>query len=200
MLIEELERLTDEVVDKVVQRIEDHIDRVQYFYNLMVKAGIIPKEYIRQNEVDEHDADKLEPHNLERQSLRYCIPQDEMTPEDIEDIDNVIREHIKSNPHHCEYWGVGDHHTKGMDCSSMPIEEIFIMVADWTATAEEKGGKNAWDWFNKCVVNVGGDRWIFTDEQIEIIKACLEFLEDKVDPSLKRDYGLHSFDPAVLHN
>ena len=128
MLNENIADLTESMVAKVVQRIRDHIFCVQYFYNLMIDAGIIPEEYIRMEEVKEHDADKLEPHNLERQSLRYCIPEEEMTEEDLADIDNVVREHIKNNPHHCEYWGDGDQHTKGMDCSNMPVEELFVMM------------------------------------------------------------------------
>ena len=200
ILEEELDKIAEDVLNKVVQRIEDHIERVQYFYKLMVDNGIIPKKYIRQKEIDRHDEDKLYPKNLERQSLRYAIPQNEMTPEDIEAIDNVITEHVKSNPHHCEYWGSGDHHTLNMDCTAMPLEEVYQMIADWTSTAEEKSGNNAWKWYYDSVVNVGGKRWIFSDEQIEVIEKCLEFLEDKTDHSLKRNYGLHSFDPAVLNN
>lgn len=199
MLKEELEKLTDEIVDKVVQRIEDHIARVQYFYFLMVESGFIPEKYLQMKEIAEHDADKLEPKNLEGQALRYCVTEDDMTEEDFEIIDSVVGNHVKNNSHHLEYWGEGDHHTENMDCSEMPIPEIYVMMADWTATSEEKTGKSAKDWFKKAVVSEGGNRWNFSEEQLKVIRECLDFFEDKIDPDMKRNYGLEkSVDPVTV--
>ena len=197
MIEEEIDRLIDGVLDTFLRRTKDHIDRVFYFYWLAVKNEIVPEDMIDWEGIVEHDKDKLDPYNLERQALRYCIPEDEMTETDLKDIDDVVREHVKNNPHHPEYWCEGDYDDKNLDCSDMPISEIYIMMADCTATSEEKSGKSARDWFKKSVVNVGGDRWIFSDEQLKVIEKCLDFFEDKIDPKMKRDYGFEpSFDPA----
>lgn len=132
-----VEAVSNEVLKKVTQRTKDHITRVKHFYKLLANAGIIGPEYVRS--ISTHDSDKLEPENLRRQALRYCTDPDEMTDEIEEQIQDVVREHVKSNKHHCEYWGSGDHRTKGMDCTKMPLTYVYEMMADWAATAEERG-------------------------------------------------------------
>ena len=74
----------------------------------------------------------------------------------------------------------------------MPISEIYIMMADWAATSEEKKGISPRLWFKENVVSEGGKKWKFTDEQLAVIKKCLSFFNGKINPSLKRDYGLET--------
>lgn len=191
------ESVPQDILEKVTRRTEDHIRRVRYFYNLMIKNGLIPVDQQNSAEVSHHDDDKLQPENLRRQAIRYYVPADELTAKDEEDIQDVVREHVKSNRHHCEFWGNGDHTTFGMDCSRMPIKYVYEMLADWAATAEERGGRVA-DWMNKCVMNVGGNRWTFSDEAVDIMEDVVPWLDQKIDPHLKRNYGLTFIDPAFL--
>lgn len=185
-----IETIENDTVSICRQRVTDHIDRVKHFYKLMWYNGIISKANYVPAIVERHDDDKLEPENLRRQSLRFktdgCF-----TDEELKEIDDVVREHIKSNPHHCEYWGDGDHLAKGIVCYDMPDIFIYEMMADWAATCEEKGGMLK-DWYNKNV----GTRWIFSEHQKEIMLKCINFLSDNIDSSLKRDYGLKYIDPA----
>ena len=118
--------IPEDILEKVTQRTKDHIARVKYFYRLLSK-DYIPFNYYNGSEVIFHDEDKLEPENLRRQALRYCYTPDELTPEIEKEIQDVVREHVKSNKHHCEYWSDGDHTTKNMDCSDMPMNYIYEM-------------------------------------------------------------------------
>lgn len=180
-------------VDKIAvcrKRVKDHIDRVKYFYKLLVASGQIPLNCIDTARVQQHDADKLEPENLRRQALRFS-ETGEFTEKDKDDINQVVIEHIKSNPHHCEYWGAGDHRTVGMDCSKMEETYLYEMAADWAATSEEKGG-NLVDWAEKHI----NTRWKFDEWQVDILKDACTYLQDYIKPELKRDYGLTYVDPV----
>lgn len=185
--------LYESAVDKIAicrKRITDHIDRVKYFYKVLVASGQIPLKCIDTARVQQHDKDKLEPENLRRQALRFSETGN-YSEKDKEDINNVVIEHIKSNPHHCEFWGKGDHNTVGMNCTNMDETYIYEMAADWAATAEEHGSK-LMDWYNKTV----NKRWMFDEWQCDILKDACEYLEDYIEPNLKRDYGLTYVDPA----
>lgn len=178
------------------QRCEDHIERVKYFYNKLVEGGMIPENEINTEEVMKHDADKLEPENIRRQSLRMTatgVPK----PEDEKDIYEVIRDHVKSNPHHCEFWGKPneDHMSVGVHCESMPDKYIYEMMADWASTAEERGTIIK-DWYDKCVLKE--NRWFFNDHQKEIMLACMDYLQDFVEAERKREYGFKYIDPAQI--
>ena len=182
-----------EAVDKVAvcrRRVQDHINRVKYFYKLMVKDGIIPEQYVDLNRLTSHDKDKLEPENLRKQALRFS-EDGEYSEQDIKDINDVVKRHVKSNKHHCEFWGEGDQNTNGMDCSAMPDTYLYEMMADWAATAEERG--STIESYGSKSIN---KRWFFSDHQVEIMWKCINYLDKKVDPSQKRDYGLTYIDPA----
>lgn len=197
ILKEAFDDVSDEILDKVTQRTKDHIKRVKYFYNLMLRQGMIPEEYENSSEVSKHDNDKMIPENLRRQALRYAYTPDELTPEIEQEIQDVVHEHVKANKHHCEYWGNGDHRTVGMDCTAMPLEYVYEMLADWASTAEERGG-TVDSWYRASVINVGGKRWKFSDEAVDIMEEIIPWLDGKLDKSLKRDYGLTFIDPAFL--
>lgn len=173
---------------KMKQRIKDHIERVKFFYNKMVELGIIPEKDI--TDISLHDKDKLLPKNLKRQALRF---KTERTEEDTQQINAVIREHVKSNPHHCEYWGVygQDHLSTNIHCENMPDISLYEMIADWHSTAEEKGN-TVMEYFN----DVNGTRYIFSKRQQEIIKECCKKLETFFDKDRKREYSSVYIDPA----
>ena len=181
--------------DIIKRRILDHIKRVKYFYKKMIEGGIIPKKDENLSEVNKHDSDKLKPRNLERQAKRFTA-DGTMTPGDEDDIYQVIREHVKSNPHHCEYWGSAsqDHMSNGIHCEKMPDKYLYEMMSDWASTAEERGTKIK-DWYDLCVIQ--RKRWFFSDRQKEIMLKCMDFLQGYVEPGMKRDYGRKYIDPAV---
>lgn len=196
-LVETVDGVPKDILEKVTQRTKDHIKRVKHFYGKMLKEGFIPISDQNQLEVSIHDEDKLIPENLRRQAIRYYKTPDELTEEDENDIQEVVHDHVKANPHHCEYWGNGDHRTTGMDCSTMPTKYVYEMLADWAATAEERGGKVI-DWAKASVINLGGKRWSFSDEAIDIMEDIIPYLDGEIEPSMKRDYGLTFIDPAFL--
>lgn len=201
-----MEKSSPEAEKITLQRCKDHIRRVKYFYNKLIEANMIPDDCLNSAEVNRHDADKLEPDNVRRQSLRMT-PNGKPDPEDADDIYNVVRDHVKSNPHHCEYWGNSDqdHMSKNINCTKMPDKYIYEMMADWASTAEERGNAII-DWYNMCVIKgegdngsePHGDRWIFSRHQKDIMLKCMEYLQGEIDPSMKRNYGFKYIDPALV--
>ena len=146
-----------EIVEICKKRVMDHIARVKFFHKKLVEAGVIPEKDIDFDRISKHDADKLEPYNLKRQACRFT-KTGTVTPEQKEAANDVIREHIKKNPHHSEFWGApsDDQFSTNIDCTKTPDTYMYELAADWMATAEERGTKCI-DWYNKHV----GTRWIY---------------------------------------
>lgn len=170
------------MLDKYKQRVQDHIKRVQYFYGLLINNGKIPVEEINLEGIINHDKDKLEEKNMLRQALRY---KENLTVEEMRQIHDVVMEHIKSNPHHCEYWGEGTYASKGIDCTRMTDIYLYEMCADWASTAEELG-TGLLNWCNKVI----NEKFMFTEYQVKKIMDCCTFLENYIEESRKRDYGM----------
>lgn len=187
-----VESANNNVVVTCRKRIQDHINRVKYFYNILVESGQIPLEDIDIKRVMKHDADKLKYNNLKRQALRYCGDR-QLTQEEKQQINDVVMEHIKSNPHHCEYWGAGDYKSLGINCKEMYDTFLYEMCADWAATSEENGN-SLMGWCDKVVNN----KFMFTEHQVDLIYSVCTYLKDYIDPSLKRDYGLKSIKLSKL--
>lgn len=164
---------------KYRRRIKAHIERVQYFYTKIVDADMIPIEDIDLVRLKNHDKDKLKLKNLVRQAFRY-IPGPLSYREKLA-IHNVVMEHIKSNRHHCEYWNDGDYATDGNDCTGMEPTYLYEMSADWAATSEENGS-GLMEWYEKVV----NKKFMFTTEQLDIIKPVCEYLSQCIDPNMKR--------------
>lgn len=188
-----IESVDKNIVAKYKQRVQDHIKRVKYFYTLLVESGQIPYKDIDLNRIRKHDQDKLKYKNLIRQALRYSPT--ELTQDEKKQINDVVIEHIKSNPHHCEYWGKGDYASKNIDCTQMKDTYLYELCADWAATSEEQGNSLK-EWCDKVL----NKKFMFTDEQIELIKSVCEFLSDYIEPNLKRDYGMKSIKLSELKN
>lgn len=182
-----------EIVEICKKRVIDHIKRVKFFYNKLVEAGIIPEKDIDFARIAKHDADKLEPYNLKRQACRFT-KTGTVTPEQKEAANDVIREHIKNNPHHSEFWGApsDDQFSTNVDCTKTPDTYMYELVADWMATAEERG-TNCMDWYNKHV----GKRWIYNEHQCDILKKCINILDKYQGP--KRGYGLSYLSPGQMN-
>ena len=149
---------------------------------LLATNGKIPEQEINIDGIINHDKDKLEEKNMVRQVLRY---KSDLTTEEMHQIHDVVMEHIKSNPHHCEYWGEGTYASKGIDCTKMTDIYLYEMCADWAATAEEQGNKLL-DWCEKVI----NKKFMFTESQVEKIMNCCNFLETCIDENWKRDYGM----------
>ena len=149
---------------------------------------MIPEDDL--TDINNHDKDKLLPKNLKRQALRF---KSSLTKDEENQINAVIREHVRNNPHHCEYWGVygQDHLSTNIHCENMPDISLYEMIADWHATAEEKGN-SVMEYFNK----VNGKRYIFSKRQQDIIKNCAKQLSSFFDIGRKRQYSDTYIDPA----
>lgn len=186
-----VESIDKNIVAKYRIRVQDHINRVKYFYRLLIESGQIPFEDIDIVRVMNHDKDKLKYNNLIRQALRYS--PEPLSAEEKKDINDVVMEHIKTNPHHCEYWGKGDYASKHIDCTKMTDTYLYEMCADWAATSEENGSPLL-GWCSDVINN----KFMFTDRQIDIIKSVCEYLNEYIDPALKRDYGMKSIKLSSL--
>ena len=153
------------------RRVTDHINRVIFFYQQLLDNGYIPEKDQRLDEVLQHDKDKLKPANLKAQALRFLANP---TPEEKERIEQVVRTHIKTNPHHFEFWGTPaqEHHSSNIHCENVPDEYLYEMIADWQATAEERGNP-----LLEFYEANQGSRFIFSKRQDEIIHRCARFLE-----------------------
>ena len=182
-----------EIVEICKKRVIDHIKRVKFFYRKLVEAGVIPEKDIDFSRIAKHDADKLEPYNLKRQACRFT-KTGTVSPEQKEAANDVIREHIKKNPHHSEFWGApsDDQFSTNIDCTKTPDTYMYELAADWMATAEERG-TNCMDWYNKHV----GTRWIYNEHQCNILKKCINVLDKYQGP--KRDYGLSYLSPGQMN-
>ena len=171
-----VESLDKNIVAKYEQRVKDHIKRVKYFYSLLVESGQIPIKDIDTARVMKHDQDKLKYKNLVRQALRYSPT--ELTQDEKKQINDVVMEHIKS---------------KHIDCTKMSDTYLYEMCADWAATSEELGNP-----LNKWCDDVLNKKFMFTDRQIDLIRSVCDYLNDYVDPNLKRNYGMKSINLSVL--
>lgn len=172
--------LESDELAKMKQKVESHIQRVIFFYKKMLQLGLIPKEDQNLKEVLKHDADKLLPSNLKKQAKRL---QSDFNDDDYDDIANVVGKHIKSNPHHLEYWDPdADFGAIHIDCSAMPNKYLYEMIADWHATAEEKG--------NSVIGYLESMSWKFkfTEHQQELIRKCAKALKPYIDKSFERHY------------
>lgn len=176
---------------KYRKRIKTHIKRVQHFYFELLHYGKISTQFVDIDRIMNHDKDKLKLKNLVRQALRY-IPGP-LTEKDKLKIHSVVMEHIRTNKHHCEYWGESSYVSMGVNCTQMEETYLYEMCADWAATSEEMG-TDLMAWYNK-VVNT---KFIFTDKQIEIIKPICEFLSERLDKNYIRKDDMKSVKLSTL--
>lgn len=174
------------------KRVKDHIARVIHFYKILVETGMVPRYEDRMGDVLKHDMDKLKPENIRRQALRFLS---ERSKEDDREITEVVREHIKSNPHHFEYWGKkeDDQFSQHVHCEKMPFAYMYEMIADWAATAEEHGNTVL-----SFYEGNAGKRFHFNSRQDKLIRKCAAVLDNHIDPAMKRTYSSVYIEPSTL--
>lgn len=156
----------EELEEKFIKRTKEHIARVNKY------AKKLGKSY------PDHDASKLT--TLLDVYKYFSKPREELTKEEDEALNLATLIHIKTTPHHPEYWTNTDlsgftriNFTPNgiIDATQMPEEYLLEMVTDWCAMSEEFNN-SPYDWFNK----VNNVRWLFTPEQqkfiLEAIHRC----------------------------
>ena len=167
-------KITDEMIDKYVDRTIKHILRV-------IKYGKKINRYYK-----EHDNDKLSDVKIIEPYIFLTwkkAHKDFKISKDIEcDINNATRTHILNNTHHPEYWDDDSiNNTKDFsrenpnpngiyDATKMPKSALDEMVCDWCAMAEEMGEKTPKTWADKNV----NKRWRFTNTQKEYIYKMID--------------------------
>jgi len=97
------------------------------------------------------------------------------------------RTHVSENQHHPEYWDkryttnfelfdTGDKRddvpSTAIEAGDMQLSYVAEMVADWKATADERGNL-AWAWYRVAVPY----RYKFNEAQIYVIEKMLELFE-----------------------
>jgi hypothetical protein len=148
-----------------LERTQKHIESVNEF------AAKIGKQY------PNHDSSKLV---MLLEGYKYfMIPQQDLTEDQKHALDIATLMHIKSAPHHPEYWTSTDltGFTRTnccpngpIDATDMPEEFLEQMVCDWAAMSKEYGKNTPMEWFE----SVNGKRWIFTSQQQEFIRQTID--------------------------
>jgi hypothetical protein len=181
--------ITDEMRSHYKGRTDRHVGCVKRnIHHLAAKCPDIADELIALGEA--HDNSKWEEPEHTPYVLitwRYKCKDDGVDfeiPAEFNDRDATFH-HIKSNPHHPEYWddditidclSAADRDTPAapVNATGMPRVAIADMCCDWHAMGLERGN-TAREWADKNV-NV---RWNFTDEQVGWLYEFLDLLEDQ---------------------
>lgn len=185
---------TPEMVAHFYRRTNNHIELVRKYLaiiELAVNEGeiTIPGynfSFVR-GEESLHDKTKFMPPEFDpyvRITWNYKLKDEGksvvMSEEEKVLQNKATNHHIKTNPHHPEYWDGGfesvplndrDSKTVGRltDGTKMPLPYVACMVADWMAMSEEKG-TSPYEWAKKNI----GIRWGFTPEQESLIYSILD--------------------------
>jgi hypothetical protein len=173
-------------------KVQDHIRRVRYFGKVAQKLGYFTNDELFNNTINSHDADKLFPANLVKQSKRLYpayVKKNTLCKKDDNEVNDVINKHIHSNAHHPEYWSKSKVNflTNGVDATRMPNLYLTELCCDWMSVNEELG-TGSLDWYNKVV----DTRFIFSTAQKEYIKDCLLNLSLYSLDIMKRKYDLNT--------
>lgn len=172
VLCQKVKRRPDfaELEEKHQTRTKEHIERVMEYSQ---RFRVLSRQFA------EHDVDKLDPTSIiyipdilacQKHKDKSILSEEEIL---LTELCAFI--HVKSNPHHPEYWDSNltyatyhseDHPTDGSKMSDMAIME---MCCDWCAMSKELGG-SPFDWFEENV----GKKWSFTEDQCVSIRRKLE--------------------------
>lgn len=193
-LKEDFVNVTPEMVEHSFNRTNKHIELVNKYLDKIAKLNL--SEINNDKLFDNHDASKFEEPELKPYIIinwyYHCKANNLLF--ELENIDNITDNasfhHIKTNPHHPEYWDSSYNtmqaNDKGLehrdeiadkivDASKMPYTNIAQMVADWTAMEEEINNSehpSAKEWADKNI-NV---RWKFTPDQINFIYKLIDLI------------------------
>jgi hypothetical protein len=188
-----MKEYTDEMEDYFIGRTWNHIHTVQSYCSLIEKIDPMFKglHQISEGDIDPpHDISKFfdeeerEPyifitwgHNRKKKGIEWSPPDCMKKP-----MVDAMAHHIKTNKHHPEYWcplttnlvnpDALYEMSQTIDATKMPVLYIGEMVADWFATASERGTNTAKFWADKNV----NKRWMFTPEQTKIIYDLIDYI------------------------
>jgi hypothetical protein len=179
-----------------LQRTSRHVERVKQAARMIVQA--YPQFIGLLKNVETHDRSKFEaPEHAPYVNITWRHKQEKdrgqfdslkgngyQDPGHLEDPDEngATVHHITTNPHHPEFWSrdrvllnKSDRSklNQPVDVRDMPDLYVAEMVADWQAMAWELGN-DAREWFNKQ----NGNRWEFSDHQVELIDKLLKVFEE----------------------
>lgn len=140
-------------VDKYVQYVIDHRSRVRRAYETYLKKYCTPDEQVKLDyRMKVHDLDKLNIadgtfdirvdyyHPSGNQAQNISIP----LPTETAEFAQASELHKKSNPHHWEYWLVGEEDIP----TEMSKISLIEMLADWSSFQFIKNAKgNAHTWY-----------------------------------------------------
>lgn len=172
-----------EMKDHFWKRTCDHIYSVRTLMNKVTPSFPEIKKALKQR-VKDHDVLKFGEEELVPYiwlSWMHKCKKDKVPfeyPEGIEQqVNAATKHHILNSRHHPEYWaGEAPISPKDRDKALKPISAIKMddvsiieMVCDWKAMGLELGNP-AREWYDK----VNGPRFIFSDEQKELIEKVLK--------------------------
>ena len=160
------------------ERTKHHIALVNIFYSKIIsKYPELQNEYFLL-----HDDSKF--HESEQKGFvyltwnYYCLRKKIpfiLTEEQKQLTISATIHHILHNKHHPEYWDKDFTINKDgipitpVNATAMPSKYVAEMIADWLAMSNEKQ-TNPFDWAEMTI----GKRWIFTEEQQELIYKLLK--------------------------
>jgi len=176
---------TEEMEGYFIRRTWNHINEVRKYCYKIESSCLDLFKGLHENS-QEHDLCKFEePERIPYifiSWIYYCKNHKiEYNPsEEIKGLMNdATAHHIKTNKHHPEYWcplttnlvnpDARDEASQVIDTTKMPDIYIGEMVADWFATAMERGNSVKF-WADKNT----NKRWMFTNEQTKLIYKLVE--------------------------
>lgn len=169
MIAEDSAKPTEAMVRNFEKRTQEHIDRVAKYLKHFYKVTDLGDELLER--AKSHDKSKYGPEErgpyiwiTEFYRCKNNGEPFEYPPGVQEQTKQASHHHVTTNRHHPEF------HESPKDMSTI---DIFEMVADWAAMAEELGEGSPRGWADKNI----GSRWEFTDDQIANIYGAIEEIE-----------------------
>jgi len=185
--------ITEEMIDHYVARTKKHIDCVVRNIEHLVQKHPELEELLERS--DKHDLSKWDDPEYTPYiylTWRYKSEDDDVElilPDGMEEeIHEATWHHVKINPHHPEHWddeATNDSINKedrdkppdeSIHAHTMDLISLAEMVCDWHAMGLERDN-TAESWADKNV----GIRWLFDDDQVELMYQYMEDLEDQTD-------------------
>jgi len=172
--------LTQEIIDYSEKRIQEHVDRVQEFGEVL-GIDCLEHDYTKSND------DLLESYHWINWYY-HVLNHPELGLDEVPYTSEMALAswtHTKLEPHHPEHWDMNAEYrdseedrddpeaTKLVDATLMSDEAIKEMAADWCSVSAEVGD-SIYDWIAETV----DTRWLFTDEQIGLIYSSVNKIVD----------------------
>jgi hypothetical protein len=178
--------------DYFYKRTNNHITLVKKYIQKLIDLNDPRLDPLGlEDELNNHDSGKFKDPEIKpyieltwNYHLKDHLGQDIKNSKELQDqIQQATFHHVKTHPHHPEYWNnestIESINNKDrdkppeeiVDATQMPLTAIACMVADWCAMSDEKNS-DPYDWA-KNNINI---RWKFTKEQEAFIYEMLNRL------------------------